>query len=271
MPFLNLNDRRIYYHSEGDGPPALLLHNATGSTRDWRYLTPRLAEAGYQAIVYDRPGFGKSDPLAHWPLDYLHRDRDDLIALMDALGLEQAALVGNSDGAAISLLAAAAEPARVALVVAESPHLWYEQESLEQGFQQFRKTLEGDPRFIKTMRRAHGDHADEVIRRWRERWLDPAFSTWNESEVMERIRCPVLIIHGGQDPFFPLSHSQEIANGLQDSDLLLLPDAGHTPHLEKPDEYAYHVIKFLDAIRHEYEYAITPNRPREFPLPGTAW
>jgi pimeloyl-ACP methyl ester carboxylesterase len=249
MPFLTLNDQRIYYCSEGEGPPVILLHNATSSTQDWRYLMPRLADAGYRAIAYDRLGFGRSDPLARWPLDYLHRDRDELIALMDALGLEEAALLGNSDGATISLLTASAFPQRVVLVVAESPHMWYEQEHLAQGFQHFRETLEKDPRFIKTMRRAHGKQADEVISRWQNRWLDPAFFSWDEREALEQVRCPAFIIHGGRDMFFPVSHSQEIANSLSDSELLLWPDVGHTPHLERPHEYARHVITFLNTIR----------------------
>jgi len=248
MPFLNLNDRRVYYQTSGHGPPVILLHNATGSTRDWRFLAPRLARAGYEAIVYDRPGFGRSEPVAHWPLDYLHRDRDDLIALMDALGVERAALVGNSDGATISLLAAAAHPARVAAVVAESPHLWYERESLERGFRRFQETLAQDPRFIKTMQRAHGDHADQVIRRWQERWLDPAFFGWDDRDALTHITCPTLVIHGGLDPFFPISHSRAIADALPDARFLLLPHVGHTPHLEIPDDYARHVLAFLTEV-----------------------
>ena len=248
MSFLNLNGRRVYYQTSGHGPPVILLHNATGSTRDWRFLAPRLAAAGYQVIAYDRPGFGRSQPVAHWPLDYLHRDRDDLIALMDALGVDKAALIGNSDGATICLLAAAAHPARVAAVVAESPHLWYERESLARGFRRFQEPLGQAPRFIKSLQRAHGDQAEEVIRRWRERWLDPAFFDWDNREALSHIRCPALIIHGGKDPFFPVSHSRAIADALPRSRFLLLPQAGHTPHLEIPDDYARQVLDFLTQV-----------------------
>ncbi len=258
MPFVQLREHRVFYQSQGQGPPVILLHNATGSTRDWRYLMPRLADAGYWAIAYDRPGFGRSDPLARWPLDYLHSDRDDLIALMDALGLEQAALLGNSDGAAISLLTAAAFPQRVILVVAESPHMWYEREHLAQGFQQFQETLGQDPRFIKAMRRAHGRQAHAVIRRWRERWLDPAFAAWDDSAALDRIRhIPVLVIHGRRDTFFPLSHSQKIVSRLDNATLAVV-DAGHTPHREMPEAYARLVIQFIDANRDEYEHAFFP-------------
>ena len=271
MSHLQLKGRRVYYEIHGEGPTIILLHNATGSTRDWRFLIPRLVAAGYQVIAYDRPGFGRSDPVPHWPLDYLRQDRDDLIALMETLDVRQAALVGNSDGATISLLAAASGRAGVVLVVAESPHMWYERESLAHGFRRFHETLEQDPRFIKTMRRAHGNRADEVIRRWKERWLDPAFFAWDESEALDAIQCPVLIIHGMQDPFFPVSHSQQIANNLRDATLWLWPEVGHTPHLQRPDVYADHVIQFIDDNRREYEYIFNPDRARGDPLSRTSW
>lgn len=246
--FLQINNHRIHYQSQGNGPAVILLHNATGSTRDWRHLAPRLARAGYRAIAYDRPGFGRSDPMPHWPLDYLHHDRDDLLALMAALGLKRAALIGNSDGATISLLAAGARPQCVAAVVAESPHLWYEKDSLAQGFQRFEERLGQDPRFHKAMQRAHGSQAPQVIRRWRQRWLDPAFFGWDDRSVLAHITCPTLIIHGGQDHFFPRSHSQAIANALPGARFWFLPNAGHTPHLETPDDYAKTVISFLQEV-----------------------
>jgi pimeloyl-ACP methyl ester carboxylesterase len=271
MSYLDLNGRRVYYEIQGEGPDVILLHNATGSTRDWRYLMPRLAAAGYRALAYDRPGFGRSSPLSHWPLDYLRRDRDDFVALMEALDIRSAALVGNSDGATLSLLTAATAPQRIVLVVAESPHMWYERESLARGFRYFHETLEQDPRFIKAMRRAHGAGAHEVIRRWKERWLDPAFFDWDESAALDDVRCPVLVIHGERDPFFPASHSQQIARSLRNAILWLWPDVGHAPHLERPDEYAHPVIRFIDDIRREYENIFNPDRTRGDPLQRMSW
>ena len=253
MPFVTIpaENYRLYYEEQGRGLPVILLHNATGSTRDWRYLMPRLVEAGYRAIAYDRRGFGRSDDLPEpdWPLDYLHTSRDELLALLDALDIESAALVGNSDGATIALLAAAKAPERVALVVAEAPHMWYDRKSLKQGFRHFRDTLEYDNRFIKAMRKAHGVRADEVIRRWKQRWLDPAFFSWNDLDAVTHVKCPVLIIHGEKDVFFPISHSQQISEYLDQVELDIWPDVGHTPHLERPEEYARRIIEFLDGNR----------------------
>ena len=65
-------------------------------------------------ISYDRLGFGSSAPLSSWAADYHHDGAEELLALLEYLGIDEpVALVGHSDGATIALLAAAAVPARV--------------------------------------------------------------------------------------------------------------------------------------------------------------
>jgi len=250
MPYVALDDYRIYYEEQGQGPPLILLHNATGSTRDWRRVAPLLAAGGYRVISYDRRGFGRSDPLPEpdWSMAYLRESRDELLAFMDALRLDRAVLIGNSDGATIALLAAAQAPHRVMAVVAESPHMWYEKPTLLPAFEQFQVTLGSYPRFWRAMQEAHGDQAQDVVQRWYRRWTDPAFYSWNEQEVLPQIKCPVLIIHGIEDKYFALSHSQEIAKRLSNAHLRVYENAGHVPHLETAHAYAQDVIDFLKTI-----------------------
>jgi pimeloyl-ACP methyl ester carboxylesterase len=227
----------------------ILLHNATGSTRDWRRLAPRLAEGGFRVIAYDRRGFGRSDPLPQpdWPLDYLHHSRDELLQLMDALELEEAILFGNSDGATLALLAAAAAPQRVRAVIAESPHMWYVKATLLPAFEEFQRTTGQSPRLWKAMRRAHGSRAEEVVTRWRRRWLDPAFFAWNDRAALADVIAPVLVVHGLKDAFFPVEHSVAIASLLARAEVLILEDVGHTPSVEEEivNDYAKNILDFL--------------------------
>ncbi len=256
MPFLTLppDGYRLYYEEQGQGPPIILLHSATGSTRDWRRAAPLLAAGGYRVLAYDRRGFGRSDPLPEpdWPLDYLHASRDELFAFLDALGLERVILVGNSDGATIALLAAAAQPERVQAVAAESPHMWYEKSTLLPAFDRFQKTLGADPRFWRAMRWAHGDRAEEVVRRWRRRWTNPAFFAWSDRDALARTRCPVLVMHGEEDAYFPIAHSQEIVRLLPDARLVVYEGVGHVLHLEIVNAYAQDVFEFLSGIQEKY-------------------
>lgn len=245
MTFVNILDHTIYYEREGAGPAVVLLHHATASHENWRPQVDVLVAAGYTTLAYDREGFGRSQPLPTWSATYHQEGVDELMALLDNLAWDRVALVGHSDGATISLMAAAQHPDRIAAVVAEAPHMWIEPHLLETGFEVFQTTVGASPRFWQAMRRYHGDHAEEVVQRWRQRWLDPAFRHWNVGDCLPQIRCPVFVIHGADDIFFPISHSQAIFERLAHSHFLLLEDVGHTPHLENTPTYNEYLLSFL--------------------------
>ncbi|RME84442.1 MAG: alpha/beta hydrolase [Caldilineae bacterium] len=247
MPYLYLDSHRIYYEEGGRGPTLILLHHATGCTRDWKGHIAAFRQAGYHTVVYDRLGFGRSDPLEKWTPTYHHRDVAELLALMDALHLERAGLVGHSDGATIALLAAAAAPERIAAVVAEAPHMWYDDRNVNDAFELFTTTIARSERFWKAMRRDHGPHAEQVLRRWHNTWMDPAMRQWDERPQLAKIRCPVLVLHGRADFFFPVDHSSQIADAITGATFHLFEDAGHIPHQETPAEFRRLVLSFLAA------------------------
>lgn len=245
MPFLIISGHQIYFEQLGRGPTLLLLHDATGSQNAWWQQIPALVDAGYSVIAYDRHGFGQSDPLPSWSLTYLEDSVAELLALLDKLAVGRAALVGHSDGATISLMAAAQQPQRIAAVVAAAPHIWFDERRLLTGFETFSTTTGASERFWRAMERAHGAMAEEVVQRWQERWLDPAFRAWDARHYLPQVQCPVLVVHGADDIFFPVEHSQTIADQLPDAQLLLLPGLGHAPHRQAPDVFNLHMIEFL--------------------------
>jgi 4,5:9,10-diseco-3-hydroxy-5,9,17-trioxoandrosta-1(10),2-diene-4-oate hydrolase len=114
--FITVDGLKIRYIEEGDGEPVLLLHGASlGSSADVfiRNLTP-LAEAGFQAIAFDQPGFGLSDV----PTDLSAAYRRDMIPkFMDALRLKKVALIGHSQAGNPAVQLALKEPARYSHVV----------------------------------------------------------------------------------------------------------------------------------------------------------
>jgi pimeloyl-ACP methyl ester carboxylesterase len=105
------------YDEAGAGPPVVLLHAGIADRRMWREHLPELAAAGLRAVAVDLPGFGEAavaeGEQAPW---------EDVLATMRALGIEQAAVVGNSFGGAVALRVAAVAPERVtALVLVSAP------------------------------------------------------------------------------------------------------------------------------------------------------
>src|SRR5215469_12487769 len=115
-------DCRLHYHEAGDGPALVLLHGSGPGVTGWsnfRGNFPVFAQH-FRTIVLDMPGFGRSD---RPPLDraYPRVAADALAGLLDALGIEQAHLLGNSMGGYVALEFALAYPDRVSRLVGMGP------------------------------------------------------------------------------------------------------------------------------------------------------
>jgi pimeloyl-ACP methyl ester carboxylesterase len=104
----------------GSGPPVLLLHGFPDCWRLWRHQLPALAEAGHRVIAPDLRGFGETDKPGAVG-DYTMRALvGDVVGLLDALGVDQAAVVGHDWGAALAWLVATFAPDRVSRLAAVS-------------------------------------------------------------------------------------------------------------------------------------------------------
>ena len=106
---------RIWFAAYGRGSPVVLLHSGLGNAGNWGYQVPGLLRLGHRVIVIDGRGHGRSS----WdgrPLGCAST-ASDLSAVMRAVGVDRAHLVGWSDGAVTALMLAMAEPDRVAGVL----------------------------------------------------------------------------------------------------------------------------------------------------------
>jgi 2-succinyl-6-hydroxy-2,4-cyclohexadiene-1-carboxylate synthase len=110
--YLHVNGSDYYLRMQGDGPPLLLLHGFTGSTRSWGRFADILA-AHYRLILVDLIGHGATAAPAEVARYTMPAVVYDLHALCDCLGLAQTAVLGYSMGGRTALHFAAAEPARV--------------------------------------------------------------------------------------------------------------------------------------------------------------
>ena len=103
---------RIWYATFGAGPAVVLLHGGLGHGGNWGYQVPALVDAGYRAVLIDSRGHGRSTRDQR-PFSY-ELMASDVQAVMDALSIAKAAVVGWSDGACIGLVLARQAPERVA-------------------------------------------------------------------------------------------------------------------------------------------------------------
>ena len=270
---INVGGLPVRYLMTGEGPPLVLLHALGESALDWRWALPSLART-HRVYAVDLPGFGYSGkPSADYSPVFFARF---VGSYLDALGLEQAALVGNSLGGLIALRLALSEPARVAaLGLIDSAGLGrevsyalrlptlpgYGEVALAWG-----KTPLGAaqrawlrvPLLFARPERVPGEWITEQT------WIAqlPGFmeatmaalrahvDLGGQREVLvdqlPHLEIPTLIIWGKRDRVFPYSQGQKAVSLLQQGFLELIPDCGHLPHVEQPDRFAAILNQFLD-------------------------
>ena len=249
-------DVRIEYRriaaERADAPLIVFLHEGLGSIAMWKDFPDRLCEAGgFRGLVFSRPGYGQSTPREadeFWDVDYMHRQAHEVLpAFFDTLGIDEAPwLFGHSDGGSISLIYAARFPERVAGLVLLAPHIFVEDVTVE-SIDEARKAYVGTD-LPQRLGRYHDD-ADATFWGWNRIWLHPPFKQWNIEEEIASIRCPVLAMQGLDDEYGTLAQIRGIASHVPGTQLLEIPECGHSPHRDQPETAIVATISFINSRR----------------------
>jgi len=249
---LNVGGRGLEYAWHGPPPDAaptlVFLHEGVGCVSLWRDFPARLAEAtGFGALVYSRSGHGRSDP---HPLPrtvrFLHEHGLEVLPeLLETMRIREAILYGHSDGGSIALIHAGSGSApSVRALILEAPHVFCEEITLRSIAAAADRYRSGDLR--RRLERHHGANVDGAFWGWNGAWLDPAFREWNIEEYLPRIRVPVLVIQGEEDPYGTLRQVEAVAAQCGGPvSRLVLRGCGHAPHREQPDRVLAAAASFL--------------------------
>ncbi|HEX9091581.1 MAG TPA: alpha/beta hydrolase [Anaerolineales bacterium] len=245
---MQINGHNIYLELNGptDGPVVILLHHGLGAVRAWSWQVPALVDAGYRVLAYDRFGYGRSDPRNDLDLPTFTTDLDDLFSLMDQLGIQQAALMGHSDGGTIALYFAIQQPQRVSCIITVAAHIYVEPK-MEPGIQEVRRAFECDERFRKALQSVHGEKYDAVFHNWFVGWHRMNPSGWDMRLILGKVSCPALIVQGVDDEHATPQHAMDIARSINNAELWLLPGAKHMLPQENYAEFNPKIIDFLRA------------------------
>lgn len=252
MPHLSLGGHQIYFESQGASDDArdtvVFLHDGLGSVGAWKRVPERIAhEAGVNAVVYDRWGYGQSDPRPSFPLGFMEAEVPVLRELLDALGLERAHLVGHSDGGSIALLLAARWPERVLSLTTEAAHSFVEART-QDGIRALVAAQQSGqtPAWIG---RLHGARGEALLSAWAEGWLSEAHARWCIEDWLGYVTVPTLVVQGEHDEFGTLAQVNAIVNRVVGADTWIASGCGHTPHSQAEDEFVARVAGFLRAHR----------------------
>ncbi len=225
-------------------PPVIFLHHGLGSTRSWRDQVHAFSAAGYGTILYDRWGYGKSEASPNLAVPNFTEDLADLHALIGKLKIQQAILIGHSDGGSIGLYYAARYPEQVHALVTVAAHIYLESK-MEPSFQGIRQAFEQDQRFRAGLLRTHGEKFESTFVNWFDGWYSPATKEWDMRPWLPSIRCPTLVIQGEDDEYTTNQHAIDIAENIKDAELWLVSGAKHMLPQEIPGEFNQKVLTFL--------------------------
>lgn len=263
MPQVTGRGTRLYYEDTGVGPVMLLSHSWWCDGRQWPQV-PSLVDAGYRVLNLDNRGHGQSgrhrEPFTLWDM------AEDLIAVLDDAGVDEAIVVGLSIGGMAGIRAALRYPDRVrALVLADTG-------AAAQGTVNRVKITALSPAWRTPARRllvsqvvdvlfgstARQDQPD-LVATWRDRFLaqDPAsmmtvgHALVDRDDVTDRlneIAMPTLVIVGDQDVDPGVAASVTLAARIPGAQFVALPDTGHLSALEKPDAFGAALLRFAGAL-----------------------
>ena len=277
MPFVEVEDGRLYYDVSGKGPSLVLIHGAWASHEWWRWQVPELSK-DYQVLSLDIRGHGHSSPLkAAYSVDGFTRDLESFLQKVE---IDQAVLVGWSMGGIISMEYCLNHPSKVRalILIATRGHrnpqmkrrimFQYLQArlSLLMDFTSPRKYdraaegFSGEQERVKrevanmlsptTPREVFDWVMDDITNKPRENYFEVAKSIWNweAGEELKRINVPTLIMVGEKDSRTPPRFSHLLHAEIPNSRLVIVKDAGHCLALERPQVVNAETIKFLKSL-----------------------
>ena len=232
---------RIWFAAYGAGPPVILLHGGDASSDIWGGQVPALIAAGRRVILIDTRGHGRST-LGGRPLRY-ELMATDVVAVMDALGVKQAAVVGWSDGGIIGLVLAMKKPERLTRLFAFAANM--DRGGLNP-IGPFAPILGKVHRLLKEEYATDSETPDryaELARRVLQMQLTQPDYTPAD---LAAIHGPdIEIADGDHEEFLLHRHTRYLARTIPGAKLLILPGVGHFAPLQAPDEFNRAVLDFL--------------------------
>lgn len=234
-----VNGVQIWYATFGAGPPVILLHGGLANSNYWGHQVPQLAKT-HRVIVMDSRGHGRSTCDAQ-PFGY-ELMASDVVALMDALNLPKAAVVGWSDGAIIGLSLAMNHPDRVDRLFAFAAN------SDPSGV----RDVDASPVFTAYLARARTEYEalsatpddyDAFVSQIRQMWATQP--NWSAADL-QRIAIPTWIVDGDHDEAITRENTEFIAGAIPGAGLLLQPEVSHFSMLQAPEQFTEDILRLLD-------------------------
>ena len=236
--YYTLRGIKMYSEVYGSGMPLLLIHGNGGNISGMSSIIPYFSKK-YKVIVTDSRAHGKSidagDSLSFEMM------ADDEAALLDAMHLDSAYVIGWSDGGIIALEMAMRHPGKVIKLAATGANLWPDSTALIPSLWKGEKVFyDANKSKIFTNAKQKNDWKIFMLD-----WLQPNIAL----SALKSIQCPALIISGDHD-LIVVEHTVQIFKNITKANLWILPNSGHATLAEHTEDFNSQVQTFFEKPFH---------------------
>lgn len=269
----------VHYEQVGRGRPVIFLHGWLGS---WQYWEPAMSAAGqsFRAYSVDFLGFGySSNRTQQSGIETYSRQ---VIQFMNALGIDQAMLVGHSMGGMVAMKTALDYPQRVQQVVTVGAPFEGSSLSWLLKLTRYRPIADAFARWPWVRRRAFAFFLGNNVGSSMNKILDDTLKSNAETlhytvnsmlqtdlrPELPNLRVPALVIHGGRDDVVD-PRQVDLFNSISSAAVVLLRDSRHFPFLEGDDLFNELLLRFLKQNLLAQQAMPVPMQPASAPLPSS--
>lgn len=262
MPFSTINDQNIFYEdSGGDGPAVVFMHGFLFDTTMFDEQVKALAPK-YRCVRFDARAFGQTE----WDgkAFTLYDTASDCIGLMDYLNIQQAVIVGMSQGGYAGIRVALKYPDRVKALVLISTYNGVDGEDVKNIYRSMRDTWvnEGPAKVIDTysfLFLGPQEKSPDLWMNWRAKWYqhtgNQIFHANNNlidrdeigQDQVDKITMPTLVLHGANDQGIPPTLGEALYKSLPNAKkFVLIPNAAHASNVNNPQATNAELLEFLE-------------------------
>jgi len=237
VAFATVNGLRLYYELHGDaGEPLVFVHGYIGDSTDWRCQVPEFSR-DYRVLVLDNRGHGRSDAPTDRAAYTVEHMKADLEQLVDHVGFERYHLVGHSMGGAVAQEIVLSNPQRLLSLTLHDTTFWAGDHD----------TPGGTPPYIPP---ELAEQSKRHVASMSQEALAGCWSGWTgwpgTLERAHQIGAPTLIIYGDRDASRIIDGSRKLAELIPHAESVVVPGAGHSPQLERPELFNQALRRFLE-------------------------
>lgn len=263
--FVKINEMDVHYRVVGQGKPLVLLHGTAASLHTWEAWTENLKDS-FQVISLDLPAYGLTGP--HPKGDYsVEAYVSTIEGLIQHIGLDTFAIGGNSFGGFLSWNYALKYPEKVKQMILVDAAGFMSKQPASLAFQLAQNPLAASvltkltpyslfENSIKEVYAQDDRITTDLTQRYFELYLRPGnrqafvdrvnFKMNSNPAPLAKLEIPVLLMWGQEDAWIPVSHADSFANILKYEELAILPNLGHVPMEEAPEQTVKIARVFLE-------------------------